>query len=248
MEMQKEEFVVWVRQAMAEKKSIAAQEMYHFLTQCFVRADKQLNGKVTKYNFDALVEEAAVLPRKYGYAPKSSDMYPSDAARKKAREEQFDAIDTMKQGYISLEEWIKWSTNHIMGKVDGLPKDYLGEGSTCSKAEFIDFIKRATDKSSPEYRELYFFLLKNFQSGDVMRTGEVDAVTFDRLIEAAAAAPRRHGLAPKSSAMFANDTERLTKRKEYFKTMDTNNSGTISFDEWLQYAYEHIVQKVASLG
>ena len=32
MEMQKEEFVVWVRQAMAEKKSIAAQEMYHFLT------------------------------------------------------------------------------------------------------------------------------------------------------------------------------------------------------------------------
>merc|ERR1712117_167585 len=95
--------------------------------------------------------------------------------------------------------------------------------------------------SSPEYGELYFFLLKNFQSGDVMRTGEVDAVTFDRLIEAAAPAP-------KSSAMFANDTERLQKRKEYFKTMDTNNSGTISFDEWLQYAYEHIVQKVASLG
>merc|ERR1712012_1514010 len=127
MEMQKEEFVVWVRQAMAEKKSIAAQEMYHF---------------------HALVEEAAILPRKYGYAPKSSDMYPSDAARKKAREEQFDTIDTMKQGYISLEEWIKWSTNHIMGKVDGLPKDYLGEGSPCSKAEFIAFIKRATAKSS----------------------------------------------------------------------------------------------------
>jgi len=248
MEMQKEEFVVWVRQAMAEKKSIAAQEMYHFLTQCFVRADKQLNGKVTKYNFDSLVEEAAVLPRKYGYAPKSSDMYPSDDARKRARETQFDAIDTMKQGYISLEEWIKWSTNHIMGKVSGLPKDYLGEGSTVSKNEFVEFIKRATDKSSPEYRELYFFLLKNFQSGDVMRTGEVDAVTFDRLIEAAAAAPRRHGLAPKSSAMFANDTERLQKRKEYFKQMDTNQGGTISFDEWLTYAYDHIVGKVAGLG
>ena len=56
------------------------------------------------------------------------------------------------------------------------------------------------------YRELYFFLLKTFQSGDVMRTGEVDPVSFDKMIEAAAAAPRRHGLAPKSSAMFANDT------------------------------------------
>jgi len=248
MEMQKEEFVVWVRQAMNEKNSIAAQEMYHFLTQCFVRADKGLSGKVTKYNFDSLVEEAAVLPRKYGFAPKSSDMYPNEQARKTAREKQFDQIDSLKQGYISLEEWIKWSTNHIMGKVSNLPKDFLGEGSTASKAEFVDFIKRATDKSSPEYRELYFFLLKTFQAGDVTRQGEVDPITFDKMIEAAAAAPRRHGLAPKSSTMFANDTERLAKRKEYFKTMDTNQGGTISFDEWLKYAYDHIVQKVASLG
>ena len=100
MEMQKEEFVVWVRQAMAEKKSIAYQEMYHFLTQCFVRADKQMTGRVSKYNFDSLVEEAAVLPRKYGFAPKSSDMFPNEEARKKAREAQFDAIDTHKQGWV----------------------------------------------------------------------------------------------------------------------------------------------------
>ena len=29
--------------------------------------------------------------------------------------------------------------------------------------------------------------------------------------------------------------------------MDLNNSGTISFDEWLNYAYKHIVGKVAEL-
>ena len=40
-----------------------------------------------------------------------------------------------------------------MGKVKNLPKDYLGEGSTVSKSEFVEFVKRATDKSSPEYRE-----------------------------------------------------------------------------------------------
>merc|ERR1712045_180525 len=77
MEMQKEEFVVWVRQAMAEKKSIAAQEMYHFLTQCFVRADKQLNGKVTKYNFDELVEEAAVLPPSTATPPRAPTCTPA---------------------------------------------------------------------------------------------------------------------------------------------------------------------------
>lgn len=205
MDMSKEEYVVWVRQAMHDKKSVAHQEMYHFLTKCFVRADKQLTGKVTKYNFDSLVEEAAAMPRKYGFAPKSADMYPNEEARKRAREQQFDAIDADHDLSISLEEWIKWSTNHIMGKIDKLPKDCLGPGSMVSKAEFVGFIKRATDKSSPEYKELYFFLLKTFQAGDVMRTGEVDAVTFDHMIEDAADAPRRHGLAPKSSAMFATD-------------------------------------------
>ena len=29
--------------------------------------------------------------------------------------------------------------------------------------------------------------------------------------------------------------------------MDTDGNGTISFDEWLDYAYKHIVGKVATL-
>ena len=206
MEMDKEEFVVWLRQALGERNSIAHQVMYDFLTRCFIRADKELTGRVGKCNFDTLVEEAVELPRKHGYMPKSFDVYPNDEARKKAMEVQFDMIDSTKRGYISLEDWLKWSINNIMRKVHGLPKANMGIGSTGSMYEFVNFVKRATDKSSPEYRELYFFLLKTFQSGDVMHTGKVDAVNFDRMIEAAAKAPRMHGLAPKSSDMFANDT------------------------------------------
>ena len=41
--------------------------------------------------------------------------------------------------------------------------------------------------------------------------------------------------------------ERLAKRKEYFAAMDVDGNGTISFDEWLNYAYSHIVLKVAKL-
>jgi hypothetical protein len=41
--------------------------------------------------------------------------------------------------------------------------------------------------------------------------------------------------------------ERVTKRKEYFDEMDTNKNGSISFDEWLEYAYNHIVKKVAGI-
>ena len=205
MDKSKEEFVVWIRQAMGDKNSIAYQELYQFLTRCFIRADKSFSGLVSKYNFDTLVEEAAALPRKYGYAPKSEDMFPSDEARKRAREALFDTIDTDKSGTITLEEWIKYAVNHIMGKVKNLPKDILGPSSTASKTEFISFLQRASDKSSPEYKDLYFFLLQAFISGDTAHKGEIDAATFDRLIEVAAAAPRRHGLAPKTTAMFKTD-------------------------------------------
>jgi uncharacterized protein YqcC (DUF446 family) len=34
---------------------------------------------------DALVDEAAALPRRYGFAPKNEEMYSSDSQRKAAR-------------------------------------------------------------------------------------------------------------------------------------------------------------------
>ena len=34
--------------------------------------------------------------------------------------------------------------------------------------------------------------------------------------------------------------------KEYFARMDIDSNGTISFDEWLSYAYNHIVRKVST--
>jgi Ca2+-binding EF-hand superfamily protein len=36
----------------------------------------------------------------------------------------------------------------------------------------------------------------------------------------------------------------VAKRRDYFKTMDTDNNGLISFNEWLTYAMKHIMQKV----
>ena len=36
-----------------------------------------------------------------------------------------------------------------------------------SKEEFVAFITKAIKKGTPEYRQLYFFLLKRFQEGDI---------------------------------------------------------------------------------
>ena len=206
MEKTREEFVVFIRQAVNDRKSGAYNELYQFLTACFVRADSNMDGRVELSEFDSLIEEAAELPRRYGYAPKSKAMYPSEGLRKAARAKQFLDMDTDNSGYITLDKWVAFATNHIAGKVTGLPKDYLG-GTTenVSKEEFLAFIRKAVDRTTPEYKELYFFLLKTFQAGDENRTGEVGPVAFDKMIEAAAAAPRRYGLAPKTSDLFPTE-------------------------------------------
>jgi hypothetical protein len=41
-----------------------------------------------------------------------------------------------------------------------------GHTADVTKDDFAGFIKKATQKGSPEYNELYYFLLSCFQTGD----------------------------------------------------------------------------------
>lgn len=248
MDKTKEEFVIWIRIAINDRESGAYEELYQFLCTCFTRADKKMTGKVDVANFDMLVEEAAELPRRYGYAPKSEAMYPSEDLRKAARSKQLLEMKTSEYGYISLEEWVKFAVNHIVGKVSTLPKDYLGGSSKdVSKEEFIAFIKRAMDKKTPEFKELYHFLLRTFQAGDKEGYGAVTPEVFDDMIECAAAAPRRFGLAPKTSEMYKTENERFGARMKNFVELDKGKKGSISFHDWLNFAYDHILGKVSKL-
>jgi len=243
-----EEFIVWIRLAMNDRECGAYEELYQFLTSCFVRADTDKDGKVTVAHFDNLIEEAAELPRMYGYAPKTSEMFKNEGLRKAAREKQFKEMDVKGAGYITLSQWIHFAIEHILKKYVQLPKDYLSSSAAdVSKEEFIAFVKKAVNTSSPEYKELYYFLLRTFQAGDKGGYGEVEPAEFDEMIECAAAAPRRFGLAPKSSDMFKTEEARLINRMKLFSQMDTTSSGYITFDGWLAYAMEHIIGKIRTV-
>jgi len=246
MEKTKEEFARFVKHAMEDRNSDAFIDLYSFLVGCFVRADNDMDGKVCMGDFESLIEEAAALPRRYGYAPKAEDLYASKVERNSARAKMFMDMNSAKDGYITLEEWVAFSLKHIASKVDTLSKDILA-GQNASKEEFLDFIKKAVNRSSPEYRDLYFFLLKCFTDADKDRDGAVKPHEFDAMIETAAAAPRRYGLAPPSDAMYKSEAERLTARTEHYKAMNVKQDGMLTFDEWLNYAVTHIIGKVATL-
>jgi len=244
----REEFIVWIRLAMNDRESGAYEELYQFLTSCFVRADTDKDGKVTMNHFDNLIEEAAVLPRRYGYAPKTEDMFPNKSAREAARAKQFKAMDVEGVGYITLNQWIRFATEHILGKLHHIPKDVLtGKADDITKQEFIDFVKKAINPRNEEHKELYHFLVRTFQAGDVSGYGEVGPAEFDEMIECAAAAPRRFGLAPKTEDMFKSKGERFVQRVKEFSQINTQSTGKISFDEWLDFALNHIAGKAATV-
>merc|ERR1712156_1259269 len=247
-EKTREEFIVWIRLAMNDRESGAYEELYQFLTSCFVRADTDKDGKVTNAHFDNLIEEAAELPRKYGYAPKTEDMYRNDHVRRQARAQQFADMDKDRKGYITLNEWIRFAIDHIAGKLVNIPKDCLsGSAQDVTKQEFLTFIKKAVNRNSEEYKELYCFLMRTFQAGDKEGYGEVGPAEFDEMIECAAEVPRKFGLAPKNEDMFKNDQDRMTSRMKQFSQIDKNSSGKITFDEWLNFALRHIIGKVKGL-
>ena len=221
MDKTREEFIVWIRQAINDKRSVAHDELYQFLVNCYARADHKRSGKIDVEGFDSLIEEAAALPRKYGFAPKTEEMYKTDAARKEGRAKLFRQIDKNNTGTITLHDWIEFALFHIAGKSQQLPKDILGgSAANVSKEDFLSFIKKAVNKNSPEYKELYFFLLKTFQAGDVERSGAVGPYAFDMMIEAAAAAPRRFGLAPRTEEMFPN--EMVINSMSHFKMVPSD--------------------------
>lgn len=46
MHKTREEFIVFIRQAIHDRNSAAYNELYNFLTDCFLRADKNMDGSV----------------------------------------------------------------------------------------------------------------------------------------------------------------------------------------------------------
>ena len=119
MEKSRDEFIAFIKNAVADSGSADHKELHDFLVATFNNNDANGDGKLIPENIDSLVDEAAALPRKLGFAPKNEDIYPTDDAKKAARAKLFAEISG--SGHITLDQWINWATEHIAAKALGLP-------------------------------------------------------------------------------------------------------------------------------
>lgn len=243
-------FVTFIKRATSDRASHEYTELYHFLLKCFNVADKDFDGRVRRGEFDAMVELAANLPRRFGFAPTVAEMYSSTEERIKARGELFDTIDAkcQKNGFISFDEWMSYIYPHICEKAATLDEQDAVSKMERSKEDFKNFIIEACrSRTSKEYKELYSFLLQCFTTADTDGTGKIGPDKFDTLIDVAADAPRRFGFAPPAAETFKTTAEKFAARKTMFEIMDTDHHGFISFEEWLTFSYRHICEKAKTL-
>merc|ERR1712109_24204 len=88
---------------------------------------------------------------------------------------------------------------------------------------------------------------RTFQAGDKNGYGEVEPAEFDEMVECAAEAPRKYGLAPATDKLYKNNNDRMMHRIAEFSKVDYHSQGFITFNEWLKYVLGHIRQKVRGL-
>merc|ERR1712133_275295 len=141
----------------SNRKSDAHSELYQALLKMFVDADTNFDGLVSRESFSKLLDKAASIPRAYGYAPPDSELYKTEEERDLARKKMFDSMDLKSTGVITFDEWYRFSMEHIAAKTSTIaPHPILDHGS---KEQYVEFIKKATDASSAENLEMYWFLV-----------------------------------------------------------------------------------------
>merc|ERR1719311_1539459 len=159
----------------------------------------------------------------------------------------FRQMDKDQSGKIGMEEWVEFTMAHIAEKVRTLQPDTVDFAALerSSQEEFVAFLELAMqNRHSEQFKALYEHLFKTFVEKDVMIKGSINFQEFDLLIDEAAKAPRTLGLAPSAAQAYATPAEKIASRQQLFNSIDKDGGGTITFDEYLNWAVGHIAGKI----
>merc|ERR1712232_1351702 len=100
--------------------SAARRELYGMLAMRFGDTDVDKDGKINAAEFDGLCEDVASLPRRFGLAPSWEKEHGTVERRTASRKAMFDMLDLRQgppRGWIGLEQFVNWATDHLITKV-----------------------------------------------------------------------------------------------------------------------------------
>merc|ERR1712055_1208255 len=100
----KEDFLWFVKTAIADKSSAAYGELFQKLLKIFVNADTNRDGLVSKASFLTLIT---------GFVPEGTTAFATDAEKTEACDKMFNMMDLKHSGVITFDEWLKFCLEHI---------------------------------------------------------------------------------------------------------------------------------------
>mmetsp|Transcript_68130 Transcript_68130/g.154170 ORF Transcript_68130/g.154170 Transcript_68130/m.154170 type:complete len:387 (-) Transcript_68130:205-1365(-) len=236
------------------KDSKEYKHLYHFLLKCFTDADNNFDGRLGYLEFETLIDAAAFLPRRFGYAPSTPELYSSDFDRVKQRLALFNGLkpkkawNINKQGsqydYISFNMWLHYAMTHIREKAvllkDESPRSKL-EGTRDVVQEFL---AACQNRKSREYKEFYHVVLKCFVDSDKDMDGLIDMKSFYDLLEVMIGIPGIRALVPTADDKVSSGEHLWKVPQNIFRGLQHEFPGYITFDIWLDFMFTQLTEKV----
>jgi hypothetical protein len=196
----KNEFVHFVNAAVSEPSGLHASELNKYLNKCFIDNDSDYDGLVSYDGFNNLIHDAALAPRRFGFAPSTRETYSSKEEFTTARKALFNELCGGKER-ITYESWVGWAKAHIISKDVGL-LEHREPRWERSKTDFVSFVKGvASDHSnnckrsstSTQYKEFYMLMNEYFVESDSNNDGVVSERGFGNLVSLADTFAHRFG-------------------------------------------------------
>lgn len=210
----KDAFLEIIEGARRDGQSVQGKEFGKFLTFAFHQFDYNRDGKINPQEFDWLVEDLMLLPRRYGFVKGSSEIYESEAQRIEVRMKIFESIDRAKgepSGLITTPEFLEWAKAHFLESAVEWQRDggtnldfYKLDGIT--KEQFVQAMTNAVnDRTSKEFAKVYEWLMAIFVEETAGAYGDITFDEFQRILTRFFAPARSFGLGP--SEMSADETK-----------------------------------------
>jgi len=208
-------------------------ELYNILLRCFIAADVDYDGLIGESEFPLMVEQAAQLPRKFGFSWWGEQEGRGEEERLRSHHTLFTNIDQNGDGAVSFEEWLAAALNNYKEQTACLPPNLI----QMEAPSFLSVCSRASTDPLAR-RSMYWFLWQCFQAADADRDGMVSGDEFRKMLEMATQAQKRLGLV----VAFPTPEDKTAA----FAAVDENGDGSVSFDEWLKFANSDIMSKVTA--